>query len=147
MIVKPDRLVRLAGPLFLFLALGMLLACGKKGPPVPQEQRNMFAWEETDADFSGDCLVLAGRLKGAYENASTFSLELEATTEGICLDCPFRPGEFLDLEPGSAQGGLFSFQHCPAEPADAYRWRLIARSVFQSLPNAVSPVNLVRRPF
>ena len=143
-----ERLVRLTLPFFMpLLLIGTLCACGKEGPPVPRDQRNMFVWGEVSADFSGDCLIFAGQLDGAYENADIFALELEMVTDGICLDCPFRPGEFLELKPSRAEDGLFIFQHCPATMADVYRWRLIARNIFSSLPHAVSPIMIVRRPF
>ena len=137
-------LVRLALPLFL---IGALCSCGKEGPPVPRDQRNMFAWGETDADFSGNCLVFVGQLDGAQENAKAFTLELEAVVEGICLECPFRAQEFVELTPNSAKDGLFTFQHCPEIEADAYRWRLIAQNAISALPHVLSPVKLVRRPF
>ncbi|MDR2727263.1 MAG: hypothetical protein LBC10_04640 [Deltaproteobacteria bacterium] len=138
-----DRLVRLTLPLLL---IGVLCACGKEGPPVPRDQHNMFAWGEATADFAGYCLVFAGQLNGAYENANIFALELEAGTDDICLNCPFRPDEFLELTPDSAEEGLFIFQYCPTTMADTYRWRLIAQNALQSLPHAVSPVKIVRRP-
>ena len=143
-----ERFTRLMLPLFgaLFL-IGTLCACGKEGPPVPRDQRNMFSWGETSADFSGDCLIFAGQLDGAYENANIFTLELETSTDGICLDCPFKLGEVLELMPVSAEDGLFTFQHCPATMADVYRWRLIAQNIFLSLPHAVSPIKIIRRPF
>ena len=143
-----ERFSRRILPLFLSLLLiGTICACGKEGPPIPRDQRNMFAWEEIAADFSGDCLILVGQLSGAHENVSIFALELEAATDGICLNCPFMPGEFLEITPSGMEGGLFTFQHCPSTMADVYRWRLIAHNVFSSLPHAVSPVRIVRRPF
>ena len=143
-----DRFVHFALLLFpaLFL-LGTLCACGKEGPPVPRDQHNTFAWEETAAEFSRNCLTFSGQLKGAYENAHIFVLELEAASSDICLACPFKPDELLELTPSSAKNGLFTFQHCPEAQADAYRWRLIAQNVFQPLPHAVSPIKIVRRPF
>ena len=143
-----DRLAGITPPLLLSLLLiGTLCACGKEGPPIPRDQRDMFAWGDTAADFSDDCLLFVGQLSGAHKNANLFALELEAATDGICLDCPFRPGEFLALTPVRAENGSFTFRHCPASMADVYRWRLIAKNVFQSLPQAVSPVKIVRRPF
>ena len=137
---------RLAAVLLLVL-LVFVCACGKKGAPVPQEARYKFSWGETSATIVNDCLVISAQLEGAYDNAEGFLLETEPTTDNICLDCPFRPTLTHDIQPSAAQEGLLTFQYCPETVADSYRWRLVARNIYRSLPNVLTPVGLVTRPF
>lgn len=126
------------------------LACGKKGDPIPQDHNYMFHFAETTSDIIDDCLMIMTRLEGAYENINGFILELEAATEGICLDCPFKVQETVEIKSISTDSGRFSFQYCPQilqSGAESCRFRLAARSIYSGIPNALTPVILAKRPF
>ncbi len=133
-----------AGLLLLAVSL-IVCACGKKGDPIPQDYRYMFSWGETSAVITNDCLMITAQLEGAYENVESFLLEVEPTTGEICLDCPFKAGDVSVVQPTSSEGGLFSFQYCPENPVDSYRWRLVARNIYRGLPSALSSINLTVR--
>lgn len=133
--------------LSLLAASLFLGACGKKDSPQPQETRYKFSWAESAADISNGCLSITARLDGAYENAESFMLEVEPVTDGICLDCPFKPAEFFEVTPVTAEEGLYTFQYCPETQAEVYRWRLLARNLFRGLSHAQTPVQLAKPLF
>ena len=64
------------------ICLGLVLpACGKKGAPIPQDQKNRFAWKTEDAQFIGNgCLAVTASMTGAVHNVDSFLLELEPLT-------------------------------------------------------------------
>ena len=137
--------------------------CGKKGDPVPQDKKNMFAWENAEAAFTANgCLAISALMTGAAQNVDGFSIELEPleppagstlppelqTPQDTCEGCPFTPRETEELTPQEAipgeQGTRFRFTYCPTIKAAAYRWRLVAQNVFMSFPYALTPVTTLR---
>lgn len=147
------------------LCLGLLVsACGKKGDPMPQDQKNLFAWKSADAYFTqSGCLAVTASMTGATRNVDGFTIELEplappsdpnlppelASVPDTCEGCPFTPRETKEVTPGEAIPGdestRYVFNYCPALKADAYRWRLVARNVFLSFPYALTPIKTVRK--
>ena len=133
----------------LFLALLLLClplpGCGKKGPPVPQDQKKQFAWQSAEATLTAaGCLNITAKLSGATENVERFTLELEPEGPDICVECPFNPVENVTLTPQDSMerddGILYLFAYCPQRKADSYRWRLVARNVFNAFPHALTPL-------
>ena len=140
-----------------------LAACGKKGDPVPQDQKNWFSWEESRAMLTANgCLAIAAQMKGATQNVDSFSLEIEPlaplpdstlppelqTDQNTCEGCPFTPRETAEITPTeeqpNEQGERYTFTYCPEKKAAGYRWRLVARSVFLAYPYQLTPVQTVR---
>lgn len=149
-------------PALCCLALS-LPACGKKGDPVPQDAKNMFAWESADAAFTANgCLAISARMSGAARNVDLFAIELEPlapapdsalpaelqTPQDTCEGCPFTPRETAELTPQEVlpgdKGTRFHFTYCPEMKAAAYRWRLVAQNVFMSFPYALTPIKTLR---
>lgn len=132
----------------LILALAAV-GCGKKGPPVPQDQRNVFAWEEVTAEITpGMCFAITADLRGATRNVEVFLLELEPKSDAVCVECPFNPVEVTELKPDVVQdrnnGQRYQFSYCPGSKADSYRWRMVARNVFKAFPYATSPIKTLQ---
>ena len=145
------------------VCLMLLVACGKKGPPVPQDKKNLFSWIHSQAVFTPNgCLAIAAQLHGAAQNVDSFSIELEPisaapdsslppelrTEQNTCEGCPFTPKESSEIEPLETvllqSGARYTFNYCPRTKAGAFRWRLVARSVFRSAPYQLTDVQTLR---
>lgn len=132
--------------------------CGKKGDPVPQDKKNLFSWESADAALTGNgCLAISALMKGAARNVDGFSIELEplaasadstlpkelADAAGYLRRLPLHPARNAGTDAAQAvptdSGTRFAFTYCPQTKAAAYRWRLVARNVFQGLPLRADP--------
>ena len=153
---------------FFIIALVLTLslfaaACGKKGDPVPQDQKNQFSWESSRAAFTPNgCLAVSALMGGATQNVDGFSIELEPlsakldstlppelqTQQDTCEGCPFTPRETAEISPQATiavdVGTRYAFTYCPQTKAAAYRWRLVARSVFRAYPYQLTPIQTVR---
>ena len=128
----------------LFSCILVTAACGKKGGPEPRDASKSFSWTEVSASMAGRCLAFTGKLQGAYGNLDELRLELSAVGgPDDCPGCPFVPREVYTYSPQdvgfNAKDGSIGFSYCPGK-AEAYQWRLIGVSVYNSLPHAVSPV-------
>lgn len=142
-----------------------LPACGKKGDPIPQDQKNRFAWKTEDAQFAGNgCLAITASMTGAVHNVDSFLLELEPLTPQVdpdlppelalasdtCAGCPFTPRESGEIVPQERIAGdnatRYIFTYCPAVKASAYRWRLVARNVFRAFPFELTRIKTVEQP-
>ncbi len=127
-----------------------LLACGKKGLPIPQDSQQNFALESTSISMSEQGMIsLLARLSGAYDNAERFILELEPESEETCTDCPFRPLERVELVPAAKKanekGADYSFSYQVQSGAKKFRWRFIVQNRYKGYPHAVSkPANVYR---
>ena len=147
----------------MLILIFSLASCGKKGDPVPQDQKNQFSWEESRAVMTPNgCLAIAALMSGAAQNVNSFSLELEPlappadsslppelqTPQDTCEGCPFTPRETADIEPeeitSNDRGTRYSFTYCPEKKAASYRWRLVAKSVFLAYPYQITPVQTAR---
>ncbi len=138
--------------LLLLLLCLTLPACGKKDYPIPRDQENLFAWKAAKGVlFPGTrdkaparCLAVTADLTGASRNVERFLLEIEPQTENVCKGCPFMPSEIFAVMPQRVQiaGNTtrFSFEACPTQSAPAYRWRLVAQSLFKSAPHVFSKI-------
>ena len=147
------------------ICLGLVLpACGKKGAPIPQDQKNRFAWKTEDAQFIGNgCLAVTASMTGAVHNVDSFLLELEpltpqtdpdlppelAVASDTCAGCPFTPRESSEIVPQERAAGdkatRYTFTYCPSVKAAAYRWRLVARNVFKAFPFELTPIRTVEQ--
>lgn len=139
------RARRLGVLLTLLLCALIVVGCGKKGPPAPQDEKKKFAWQRVEGQLtSAGCLSIAAALNGAVANVESFTLELEPQSGDICVECPFDPLENVTLAPQERQdidnGALYLFAYCPQSRTESYRWRLVARNVFNAFPHALSPV-------
>lgn len=140
--------------LFLLLCLLALplSACGKQGPPIPQDAKNMFAWKAAKATRTtviqngepASCLTILADMTGAVNNVEVFLIELEPQTGEICRECPFTPGEAQQIKPIAAQEYQktvrYTFSYCPVITADAYRLRIVARNVFTAFPYEMTKI-------
>lgn len=129
----------------LFCAL-LLPGCGKKGNPIPQDAKNIFAWKGAKATRTTvlnngepqNCISIQADMTGAVTNVEAFLLELEPQTGEICRECPFTPTEVMEVKPIAAQEyqktTRYTFSYCPSTQAATYRLRLVARNVFSAFP-------------
>lgn len=144
----------------LVLVLLCLGACGKRGDPVPRDQKNVFRLEKIEARYlDNDCLSLGVILGGAAQNVQDFSLELEPLNtqpdpnlppelqlaQDTCEGCPFTPRQVVNLKPDSVQNSLYNFTYCPKPVAAGYRLRLVVKNVFLSFPYVLSPIKTIHR--
>ena len=117
-------------------------ACGKYGPPQPQDPKRNFSFAATQANVSGNCLNFTTQVEGAYENIDRIRLELSpVNSEDDCPTCPFSADEVIFFMPNEtkmdASNGELTFSYCP-KPAKAYRWRILGISRFSSIPHAMT---------
>lgn len=138
--------------LLTLLAASLVIACGKKELPVPQDARNLFAWKaakgETFVSVENgtprNCLSVTADLTGSARHVARYLLEVEPGTADICPGCPFMPEEIVEVTPESiiSAGDVtrMTFAYCPRNSTDNYRWRLAAHSTFASVPYQFSKV-------
>lgn len=125
-------------------ALALLVACGKKDFPQPNDPERNFTIAAANARPHDNCLIVEAQLAGAYTNLEQVRLDVEVLDlENACIECPFVPTEteFLSRRDMTfdVQTGRLSFAYCP-QKADIYRWRLSGISRFSSIPHAQSAV-------
>lgn len=130
--------------LFLLVAVA---GCGKKGAPMPDYSRQLFSWRNVFATLSDEgCVSVSGSVGGETQNLAFMVLELEPL-DASCVGCPFVPQETYRVNSAdaweSSDGQTFRFAYCPATRSEAYRWRLMGRNVFASLPAVSTPVRTV----
>ena len=131
--------------LFCCLLLGTVLACGKKGDPLPQRIDQLFSWRNVFVTLTPEGgLSVAGSVSGAVRNVQSMKLEVEPLDDA-CPTCPFIPLEIFPVslnEAWEGSGPSFSFTVFPVTKASAYRWRLVGQNVVPSLPEVLSPVRI-----
>lgn len=154
--------------LFLLIALFVLPACGKKGPPEPPFGGRDFQWTWTKAEFESSCLSISGGLEGNLDKLYEVVLEMQPTDSAeYCVGCPFLPVIRKSFSPREAmlsieqtatteaapdspaaktQTGTINILYCPDIPSGAYQWRLLGVNVYQRLPNALTPVQYIAPP-
>lgn len=137
---------RTARPVLLALvaiaALTLLAGCGKKGWPMPSAPEDAFSFTRVTGTTTGTCLKVESRLAGAWRNLTAVHLELSWDD---CTECPFSPMAKREYVPGTdactidAQGRL-TINACGLDSEKVYRWRLTARNIHRTLPDAQSEV-------
>ena len=137
--------------LMVFVFCFALVACGKKGDPLPQKVDKLFSLQDVFASVNPEgTLTVMGTVIGAKQNVQSFTLELEAVDED-CIGCPFVPAERYTKTPAetivNTRTGEFSITVLPATKSSVYRWRIVARNSVSGLPSAVTPVFKVNKPF
>ncbi len=145
--MKKNRTVFFALLLFAVLTA----ACGKKGDPLPQKVDQLFSLQNVFVTYNPEgTLTVQGTVVGAIASVQAFSLELEAVDED-CIGCPFVPAEKYTQTPEEVWGGVrradFGFTVYPHTRSTVYRWRLTVHNAVSGLPNAVTPVYKVHKPF
>ena len=144
---RPDARALRRMSLILLVLVFAMAGCGKKGLPVPDYSRQLFSWRNVFATLSEEgCLSVSGSVGGEAQNLAFMVLELEPL-DAACAGCPFVPQEIYRIDSTDAWespgGQTFRFAYCPAARSEAYRWRLVGRNVFSSLPAVVTPVRTV----
>lgn len=137
---RPWAALALAALAVACLALG---ACGYKSWPKPGAKEDRFEWQSVDFSRKGNCLDVAGRLKGAAKNLDQVILQLQSEDSG-CPGCPFTPDVFLEFGPGSQDfqmtGNDLRLTTCSLTSGRAYRFRLAGVNLFTSLGLSLSRV-------
>lgn len=133
--------------LVLLVLLLVMAGCGKKGAPMPDYSRQLFSWRNVFATLSDEgCVSVSGSVGGEAQNLAFMVLELEPL-DASCAGCPFVPQETYRVNSADAwespDGQTFRFAYCPATRSESYRWRLVGRNVFSSLPAVPTPVRTV----
>lgn len=131
------------------LLLG-LIACGKRGLPVPQDQNQTFALKNVQLALSEQgILTLVATLTGTVKNVDVFTLELEPSTDDVCVGCPFAPRESVVLQPDTRvvtdTGMSYTFSYQVASEAPKFRWRFGVQNVHPGFPHALTPLDTVYR--
>lgn len=148
----------------LFCIAVLVAACGRKTDPQPEDIKNLFTWQNTEAHFvNNDCLIINGKMSGATRNVDGFTLELEplkshddsnlppelAALPDSCEGCPFTPRERSEIRPQKSvsenNGITYTFSYCPAIHAKGYRWRIVARNIFLAFPFAISQIQTIQK--
>lgn len=109
----------------------------------------MFQWKNVEASLTPSmCVSIVADMSGAAQNVESFVLELEPKSDSVCVDCPFNPYEVATLTPNETvereKSTRFLFTYCPQNKADSYRWRLVARNVFNAFPYVISPIRTLK---
>ncbi|MGE4292280.1 MAG: hypothetical protein AB7E32_08725 [Desulfovibrio sp.] len=118
----------------------LLSACalGYKDWPQPQNADDQFLWRLVTAERQGSCLVIEGRLEGAYKNLASVTVQLESLgPDGGCAECPFSPDRLVDLGRGDSGyeeiGPYVRLVVCDIDPAREYKFRLVGHSTLRTL--------------
>lgn len=123
-------------------SLLLLVSCaiGIKKWPEPQLGQDKFIIAKISLIRRGACLEIQTTLEGAVENLDEVDVQLEVVGDGPdqgCADCPFQPRRVVVLRPGDPRltrtGALVHIQICGLDPESAYRVRLSAANVYNSL--------------
>lgn len=127
-------------PASLGLVCILLTACtlGYKDWPQPQNAEDRFSWRLVTAERQGACLVIEGRLSGAYQYLSYVTVQLEALGDGAgCVECPFNPSMLRDLARGDSGyeeiGPYVRLVVCDLDPNREYKFRIVGHSSLRSL--------------
>lgn len=125
----------------------LLSACalGFKGWPAPQSAEDQFAWRLVTAQRQGTCLIIEGRLTGAYKNLGSVTAQLEKLgPDGGCVECPFSPDRLADFSRGDVGyqeiGPYVRLRICDIDPALEYKFRIVGHNALRSLPAVQSEV-------
>lgn len=99
--------------LFMLMALFVLPACGKKGPPEPPFGARDFQWTWTKAEFESSCLSISGGLEGNLDKLYEVVLEMQPTDSAeYCIGCPFLPVIRKSFSPREA---MLSIEQTPGQ--------------------------------
>ncbi len=134
----------------LLAAMAFLFGCGRRGDPVPDNDRETFAFADLSAEMPVEgMLMITGSLTGASHNMEYLVLQLQGVDGELCLGCPFLVQEeqrFLARDIATdAEGRNFSFMYASGYPAAMYRWRLMGTSVYAGFPRVASAIMVVGR--
>ncbi len=121
--------------------------CGVKIWPAPTKSDDIFTFASVEGRRVGECLKVVVRVDGAHQNVDNLSLQFQADGSGPgegCPTCPFFPAIRKEFVPGSegiqSDGPTFVFSECGLDPAKSYRWRVVARNVYDTLGVVISDV-------
>lgn len=155
----------------LLSLLLLVISCGKKSDPQPQDQKNLFTWASEEARLAHNgCLLIVAKMCGAVANVDGISLEIQPLNQSInqstdsnstdlptelstlpdsCEGCPFIPRETTEIAPQTKtiedDCVDYAMTYCPSISAEAYRWRLVARNVFRAFPFVLTQVHIARK--
>ncbi|MBU1612737.1 MAG: hypothetical protein KKC99_12920 [Proteobacteria bacterium] len=139
--MKRSTFVTLALICTLFIA-GCTL--GFKSWPEPTDTHDTFSWRSITGSFSGDCLLIEGRLQGAFQNLDVVYLQIEILGDGSCGECPFKPDRTLEFRSGAAGfehiGLWMKIQVCSVDTTVPHRIRLIGTSKLTGLADVPSDI-------
>lgn len=139
---EPASLLRLFAALAAAVALCALVAgCGKKAWPTPEDTEHVFSFAGLAGENRGGCLVVEGRVEGAWDDLDAVYLEYGANE---CDGCPFVPERSFEYRRGDAdfflEQGLFRVTRCGLEPGVSYRWRLTGVNVLGAVKDVTTDV-------
>ncbi len=124
----------------------LLIGCtlGFKSWPEPHEQQDKFTWHSVTPRFEGDCLVIEGRLNGAFDNLLTVYLKLEPLGEAACASCPFKPSRTIELRVGDSGfqliGPWMKIQLCTIDTSIPHRLVLVGINRHKGLAPVTSEI-------
>lgn len=141
-LLKFGSRIRTALVLVAVLALCALAAgCGKKAWPTPQDTEHTFSFAGLNSQNRGGCLVIEGRIEGAWKNVEAVYLEYGANE---CDGCPFVPERSVEYARGDAnfflEQGVLRVTRCGLEPDSAYRWRLTGVNVLGAIKDVSTDI-------
>lgn len=139
-------------PLLLSVFCMVCSACtlGYKAWPEPVEKEDTFSWRLVTAERKDGCLIIEGRLQGAYQRLDFVTVQLEPLVPGAgCVECPFTPRKILDMRRGdqgySEIGPYVRLTVCGLERDLTYKFRIVGHNSLRSIPERKSGV-LIAEP-
>lgn len=113
------------------LATALLGACtmGQKDWPRPSSGDSAFSWLSVTDIREGACIVIEGRMDGAFENLAGVTVQLQPMgVDAGCVDCPFKAVLTVNVGPGAHGyehiGPYVQAVVCDLEPGREYRYRI-----------------------
>ena len=132
--------------LLLLILLAAIQGCGKKGLPVPNDNRNLFTWTGSSMMIlPNSCLTVSATLSGNIANLTDVVLELQPLLpDNTCAGCPFTPTERAEFAESAVRGhpavNTVRLTYCPQAQTPSYHWRLVGINVHKRFPYALTPV-------
>ena len=143
--MKHVRFFSVCGLLLLIL-LAAIQGCGKKGLPVPNDNRDLFAWTGSSmVILPNNCLTVSATLSGNIANLTDVVLELQPLLpDNTCSGCPFTPTERAEFAESAVRGhpevNTIRLAYCPQEQASSYHWRLVGINIHRRFSYALTPI-------
>jgi hypothetical protein len=116
--------------LLLVVFLGLFLACGEKGPPVPPEIEPLPVVQDLSKSLTGDFLTLTwsvpGRQGKTFKNPAGFKVfrARKSVIDSACKDCPDHYKLLADMPVlGRIKNNRVTYQEI-LEPGYLYKFKV-----------------------